>query len=293
MAADSSLAVWLPTKHYTPGNWKKNKITIHHMAGKSTAEACARGHMARTGKARASANYYIGYDGSCVQAVSEKDRSWCSGDEKNDFYAVTIEVSNDSGAPNWRVGDAALKKLIELCVDICRRNGIPMLDYTSYTDSQIYTNWSAFKKAQYARTNCVTLHKYFGRTACPGPYLQTIMPTIVASINQGLAVPVAPSPFKRGELDYGLVFDPNYYIDFYAPNLDHFKIDQTGMKAFDHFLNFGLKNLMVAKASFNIHCYAYYNPDLAAAFGPLSSDNVDKYYCHYMTVGHKEGRRTC
>lgn len=293
MGADSSLAVWLPTKHYTAGNWKKTKITIHHTASKTTAEACARGHMARTGSSRASANYYIGYDGSCVQAVAEKDRSWCSGDAKNDYNAVTIEVSNDSGAPNWHVGDVAIAKLIELCVDICKRNGIPYLDYKYYNNQQIYgrndTEWKAFKNAQYVRTNAITLHKYFGRTACPGPYLESIMPIIAAEINK--KINNSDPNYIYGGLDYSMVFDPKFYLEMYTDL--QMAIGDQPQKLFDHFIQYGIKELRVAKASFNIHCYAYFNLDLVAQFGPLNADTANLYYKHYLTYGYKEHRITC
>ena len=49
------------------------KITIHHMANVSDPENCAKYHL-KTKKA--SANYYIGSDGTIVSGVSENRRSW-------------------------------------------------------------------------------------------------------------------------------------------------------------------------------------------------------------------------
>ena len=73
---------------------------------------------------QANSNYSVGTDGRVGMYVEEKDRSWCSSSPENDHQAITIEVANCTGAPEWRVSDAALEKLIELCTDICRRNNI-------------------------------------------------------------------------------------------------------------------------------------------------------------------------
>ena len=66
--------------------------------------------------------------------VEESNRAWTSGNADNDNQAVTIEVANDGGAPDWHVSDTAFAKLIDLCVDICRRNNIHSLNYTGNAD---------------------------------------------------------------------------------------------------------------------------------------------------------------
>ena len=78
-----------------------SKITIHHMAGNFGAENCAISHL--NSKKDVSSNYYIGTDGTIVSGVSENRRSWASANEDNDQMAMTIEVANNSGAPDWTV----------------------------------------------------------------------------------------------------------------------------------------------------------------------------------------------
>lgn len=129
---------------------KISKITIHHMACQLGAEACAKMH--RDGNREASANYYIGPDGVICAGVSETRRPWTSSSNFNDQRSVTIEVSNNSGAPNWTVSDASYKSLIKLCADICKRYNI-----TPHWDSTIYGS--------------LTVHRQFCNTLCPGPFL--------------------------------------------------------------------------------------------------------------------------
>lgn len=141
-------------------------ITIHHMAGDMSVEVC--GELFADPARQASSNYAIGSDGRVGLYVDEANRAWTSGNAANDHRAVTIEVANDSGDPDWHVSDAALAKLIELCVDICKRNGIEKLNFTGDTNGNL------------------TMHKWFQATACPGPYLESKFPYIAAEVNKRL-----------------------------------------------------------------------------------------------------------
>lgn len=146
---------------------KIDTITIHHMACKATADACGASFLPTSRKA--SSNYGIGYDGKVGLYVPENRRSWCSSSYENDNRAITIEVSNDGREPDWHVPDAALNKLIDLCVDICQRNGIPRLNFTGDT------------------TGNLTMHKWFQHTLCPGPYLESKFPWIAEEVNRRLS----------------------------------------------------------------------------------------------------------
>ena len=147
-------------------------ITIHHMAGIMTSVACAQMHA---NKNSSSANYYIGYDGDICLGVPESRRAWTTGSATNDYKAITIEVSNNSGAPNWTVSDASYQATIKLCADICQRNNIARIIYTGNKSGNL------------------TMHKWFQATACPGPYLEPRFPDIADKINQILSG-VTPTP---------------------------------------------------------------------------------------------------
>lgn len=151
----------------SPRNNTIKKITIHHMAGDLSIETCGNVFSSMNGR-KASANYGIGSDGRVGMYVEEKDRAWTSSNSDNDNQAVTIEVANNSGEPNWTVSDAAYRALIDLCVDICLRNGIRELV------------WTGDKKGT------LTCHYMFAATACPGPYLKEKMPEIASEVNARL-----------------------------------------------------------------------------------------------------------
>ena len=154
--------------NYTKMSNKKNrKISIHHMAGNLSVETC--GDVFASKSRQASSNYGIGTDCRVGLYVDESNRSWCTSSSSNDKQAITIEVANDGGAPDWHVSDKALSKLIELCVDICKRNKIEKLKFTG------------------DKTGNVTLHKWFANTNCPGPYLESKIPYVVKEVNKRLS----------------------------------------------------------------------------------------------------------
>lgn len=150
----------------SPRNQPISKITIHHMAGNTTLQSFGA-TVAKTSRAM-SANYAIDSDGNIGLFCPESDRSWCSSSEWNDNRAVTIEVANDGGEPDWHVSDDAINALIKLCVDICKRNGMTKLEYTGTPDGSL------------------TIHRMFTATLCPGPYLLSKIPDIAAQVTAQL-----------------------------------------------------------------------------------------------------------
>ena len=97
-----------------------DRITPHCVVGQCTAEGL--GDWFVKSSTQASSNYGIDRDGRVGMYVEEKNRSWCSSSNANDQRAVTIECASDTTEP-YAFRDVVYKKLIELCIDICRRNG--------------------------------------------------------------------------------------------------------------------------------------------------------------------------
>lgn len=150
-----------------PRKGKIMKITIHHMGGDFSLEELGKTFARRD--RRASANYAIDSGGKVALYVEECNRAWTSGSRENDHQAVTIEVANDQTGGEWHVSDRAYEALIELCVDICRRNGIEGLVFTGDEQGNL------------------TMHKMFSsRTECPGPYLESRMADIAAEVSARL-----------------------------------------------------------------------------------------------------------
>lgn len=165
-----------------PRNHAIDTITIHHMAGNLSVETC--GSVFAPSSRQASSNYGIGSDGRVGMYVEECNRSWCSSNSANDNRAVTIEVANDEIGGNWHVSDKALAKLIDLCTDICKRNGISRLNFTG------------------DKSGNLTMHKWFAATNCPGPYLESKFSYIASEVNKRLSggSTATSTPVPAGQL---------------------------------------------------------------------------------------------
>lgn len=132
-------------------------ITIHCVVGHASLETL--GNIFLPTSRQASCNYGIDDNGKVGMYVEEDNRSWCTSSSANDQRAVTIEVASDNTAP-YKVTDKALKGLIELCADICKRNGIKQL------------LWKGDKSliGQTDKQN-MSVHRWFANKSCPGDYL--------------------------------------------------------------------------------------------------------------------------
>lgn len=173
MSRSSLIDKVILSPNYTKMTNKINKkITIHHMAGNLSIESCGKCFQ---GTRQASSNYGIDSDGRVGLYVEESNRSWASSNKANDAEAVTIEVANSMNHEPWAVSDAAYNKLIDLCLDICKRNNISKLVYTGGVDGNL------------------TEHRMFKATACPGTYLHSHMNDIANAVNRRLGVDMSSS----------------------------------------------------------------------------------------------------
>ncbi len=169
----------------SPRNHKIDTITIHCVVGQCSVETLGDGFAPASRKA--SSNYGIGVDGRIGMYCEEKDRSWCSSSESNDNRAITIECASDTTHP-YAINDKVYKALIELLVDICKRNGIPEL------------RWKADKSliGQPDKQN-MTVHRWFANKSCPGDYIYNRLGQIASEVNAKLN---SGSPNAKPEILY-------------------------------------------------------------------------------------------
>lgn len=131
------------------------RITPHHAATVTDDPvAIAKSHRDHPENS-ASAQYYVGGGKTCG-GIPETERAWTSGSAQNDQTAITIEVANSTGAPEWKISDQDYRMLVLLSADICKHYDIkPHFDGT--------------------KDGTITIHKMFEATACPGPYLEGLI----------------------------------------------------------------------------------------------------------------------
>ncbi|MBP3536944.1 MAG: N-acetylmuramoyl-L-alanine amidase [Muribaculaceae bacterium] len=156
-------------------------ITVHCMAGNLSVESC--GALFAKSSRQASSNYGIGSDGRIGLYVDEANRSWCTSSSANDQRAITIEVANTEAKHPWPVSDKAYAALVKLCVDICKRNNIKRLV------------WSTAKNTRINHLDgCnMTVHRDYAAKACPGDYLYDRHAQLAAAVNSQLGGKTTPA----------------------------------------------------------------------------------------------------
>lgn len=154
-----------------PRNHVIDRITPHCVVGQASAQSVL--NLFANEWRQASSNYVIGFDGEVGLCVPESDRAWTSSSPANDNRAVTIEVASDNYYPyafNW----VAYMKLVELCADICKRNGKTKLlwlgkaglNYNPKSDEMV-----------------LTAHRWFASTECPGDWMYSRMGDLASRVN--------------------------------------------------------------------------------------------------------------
>ena len=182
----------------SPRNHVIDTITIHCVVGQCSVETL--GDIFAKESRQASSNYGIGSDGRIGMYVEEKDRSWCSSSASNDHRAITIEVASDTTHP-YAVNEKAYASLINLLIDICKRNNIKQL------------LWKGDKAliGQVDKQN-MTAHRWFANTACPGDYLYNKFGEIAAEVNKRLNAIEKPSTGVMYRVQTG-AFSNKIYAD--------------------------------------------------------------------------------
>lgn len=176
-----------------------DRITPHCVVGQCSVETL--GNIFMNKKSEASCNYGIGADGRVLLCVDEGNRSWCSSSNSNDQRAVTIECASELKHP-YAFNDKVYNKLVELCVDICKRNGKKKLLW--FNDKNKTLNYSPKSNEM-----IITVHRWFDNKACPGDWLYNRLGDLAKRVTEKLGgSEVKP---KKPTITYRVYGDNRWY----------------------------------------------------------------------------------
>ena len=153
-----------------------DRITPHCIVGQMTAEDMGGYFKKKT--TAASCNYGVDKDGRVLLCVDEANRSWCSSSSDNDNRAVTIEVASEKTEP-YAFNAAAYNKLVDLCTDVCKRNGKNKLIWIEDKATAL-----AYQPA--ANEMLLTVHRWFKNKACPGAWMFARMGELASTVTTRL-----------------------------------------------------------------------------------------------------------
>ena len=194
--SESSLVTYRNlTNNKTVVKDKKNNYIIPHVYVGQVSTKNGVDHF--TTNCEASCTYVIGTDGTIGQSVSEADRPWTTGGDKEvqnsyglwvggtpsksqaqrgakgvDYEAITMEIACDPTAP-YAINDKVYNSLVNLMADIAIRNNMGEL------------KWKADKNlvGNPAEQN-VLVHRWFASKSCPGDYVYNRLGEICEKANQ-------------------------------------------------------------------------------------------------------------
>lgn len=152
------------------------RISPHCVVGQCSVQSL--GDWFSDPKRKASSNYGIGKDGKIGMFVEEKNRSWCTSSAANDNRAVTIECASDVNPP-YAFNTAVYQSLINLCVDICKRNEKTKLLW-------IPDKTEALSYKPNKDEMIITLHRWFSCKSCPGDWLVSKLDNLTNAVNEGI-----------------------------------------------------------------------------------------------------------
>lgn len=193
---NSPLVVYtkLSPNHSGERTHKIDRISPHCVVGQCSIETL--GNIFAPTSRQASSNYGIGVDGRVGMYVEEKNRSWCTSSKANDQRAITIECASDTTHP-YAFKDVVYDRLVELCVDICKRNGKNKILWFGDKDKTL-----AYEPAE--NEMVLTVHRWFAAKSCPGDWLYSRMDDLAEKINKQLGCVDSSTevPAEPGEKKY-------------------------------------------------------------------------------------------
>lgn len=165
------------------------RLTPHHAGGNCTAETILGLSNFQTYNPTngTSANYATGSDGRTGLGVEETNRAWTSSSYINDQEAITIELSNNGGAPDWHMSSKTINSFLDQSVETAKFYGFKKINYVEKPDNVMPAQVEAWIKT-WAKDDemIITLHNWFKATICPGPYFTRQLPWLVREMNKRL-----------------------------------------------------------------------------------------------------------
>ena len=160
-------------------NHKIDRISPHCYVGQATIENMGLWFAQK--QAQASANYGIDRLGRIGLFVDESKRSWCTSSSANDNRAVTIECASEK-THSYEMNDCVYNSLVNLCVDICQRNGKDTLLW--FPDKNYALNYEPKDNEM-----VITVHRWFKNKACPGDWLYSRLGALAQTVTEKLQQP--------------------------------------------------------------------------------------------------------
>jgi hypothetical protein len=165
------IAALSATNHVTHTKFKKTSVTFHHNGGNLTHAGVLSVWKTRP----ASAHFDVDAHGRVAQYVQVQEYAWAVGNRAGNESTISIEMANETFAPDWEVAEVTWKEAARLA------------------------GWLFAKVIKTAPTkDNVHYHHDWSATACPGPFMDSIRSKVLAEVKKQYKHftdnPSAPNP---------------------------------------------------------------------------------------------------
>lgn len=165
------------TDHVTHKAYRKTSVTLHHNGGRLSHEGVLSVWKVRP----ASAHFDVDRAGAVCQYVKVNEYAWAVGNTAGNQSTISIEMANETVAPEWKVSDVTWKSAARLA------------------------GW-LFAKVIGARPSKDNFfyHHRWSSTACAGPYMDKIYGQVLAEAQRvydyykAASAPPRPAQPNRG-----------------------------------------------------------------------------------------------
>lgn len=141
------------TTHVTNVAYRKKSVTFHHNGGRLSLQGILDVWKVRA----ASAHFQVDGQARVGQYVKVNEYAWATGNTQGNKETISIELANATLAPGWTVASATWKEGARLC------------------------GWLHAKVLGVRPTRTtVRIHGDWKATECPGPYIRSILNSIIA-----------------------------------------------------------------------------------------------------------------
>lgn len=167
------------TEHVTHTQHRKDIVTIHHNGGRLTHEGVLSVWQQRP----ASAHFNCDRRGTVAQFVRPNEYAWACGNTEGNVRSISIEMANETTAPDWNVNELTWHAAARL---------------TGWIHAKIF-GWRPSRDS-------VVPHHHWSSTQCAGPYMDSIFNRFVEiavnyynQFTAGSGGPDVPAPPTSGD----------------------------------------------------------------------------------------------
>lgn len=155
------------TGHVTRTAYRKDVVTLHHNGGRLSLD----GLLSVWTDREASAHFGVDGNANVGQFVRLPEYAWATGSTEGNVRSISIEMANETVAPEWKVGEKTWRGAARLA-------------------GWIHARVFGLRPTK----SSLVVHHYWSATACAGPFIDAIFGQILTAAQEAYDMFVGDGP---------------------------------------------------------------------------------------------------